>query len=42
MKRGMTSKLVADGVGYSGLIEADKDSAAERLAGCPPLVSFRL
>jgi hypothetical protein len=32
---------VADGVGYSGLMEADEDGAAERLAGRPPRVSFR-
>ena len=34
MKRRMAAILVADVVGYSGLMEADEDGTAQRLANC--------
>jgi len=38
MKRRIAAILVADVVGYSGLMEADEDGTAERLAGCRTLI----
>jgi adenylate cyclase len=34
MKRRMAAILVADVVGYSGLMEADEDGTAQRLGNC--------
>ena len=38
MKRRMAAILVADVVGYSGLMEADEDGTAQRLANCRNLI----
>ncbi len=42
MKRRMAAILVADIVGYSGLMEADEDGTAQRLAGCRNLIDAEI
>jgi class 3 adenylate cyclase len=42
MKRRMAAILVADVVGYSGLMEADEDGTAQRLANCRNLIDAEI
>ena len=42
MKRRLAAILVADIVGYSGLMEADEDDTARRLAGCRNLIDAEI
>ena len=42
MKRRMAAILVADVVGYSGLMEADEDGTAQRLANCRNLIDVEI
>jgi adenylate cyclase len=42
MKRRMAAILVADVVGYSGLMEADEDGTARRLAACRTLIDAEI
>ena len=42
MKRRMAAIMVADVVGYSGLMEADEDGTARRLANCRNLVDAEI
>ncbi len=42
MKRRMAAILVADIVGYSGLMEADEEGTARRLAGCRDLINAEI
>ena len=42
MKRRMAAILVADVVGYSGLMEADEDGTARRLANCRNLIDAEI
>ena len=42
MKRRMAAILVADVVGYSGLMEADEDGTAQRLAKCRNLIDAEI
>ena len=42
MKRRMAAILVADVVGYSGLMEADEDGTAQRLANCRSLIDAEI
>jgi adenylate cyclase len=42
MKRRMAAILVADVVGYSGLMEADEDGTARRLAACRNLIDTEI
>ena len=42
MKRRMAAILVADVVGYSGLMEADEDGTARRLAACRSLIDAEI
>ncbi len=42
MKRRMAAILVADIVGYSGLMEADEDGTAQRLANCRNLIDAEI
>ncbi len=42
MKRRMAAILVADVVGYSGLMEADEDGTARRLAACRSLIDTEI
>ena len=42
MKRRMAAILVADVVGYSGLMEADEDGTAQRLAKCRDLIDAEI
>ena len=42
MKRRMAAILVADVVGYSGLMEADEDGTAQRLASCRNLIDAEI
>ena len=42
MKRRMAAILVADVVGYSGLMEADEDGTARRLATCRNLIDTEI
>ena len=39
MKRRIAAILVADVVGFSGLMEADEEGTAQRLAGCRDLIN---
>jgi len=42
MKRRMAAILIADVVGYSGLMEADEDGTAQRLANCRSLIDAEI
>ena len=42
MKRRIAAILVADIVGYSGLMESDEDGTAERLTGCRALIDAEI
>lgn len=42
MKRRMAAILVADVVGYSGLMEADEDGTARQLAACRSLIDTEI
>jgi len=42
MKRRMAAILVGDIVGYSGLMEADEEGTAQRLAGCRKLIDAEI
>ena len=42
MKRRMAAILVADIVGYSGLMEADEEGTAQRLANCRNLIDAEI
>ena len=42
MKRRMAAILVADVVGYSGLMEADEDGTAQRLANCRNVIDAEI
>ena len=42
MKRRMAAILVADVVGYSGLMEADEDGTAQRLVNCRNLIDAEI
>ena len=42
MKRRMAAILVADVVGYSGLMEADEDGTARQFAACRSLIDTEI
>ena len=42
MKRRMAAILVADVVGYSGLMEADENGTAQRLSNCRKLIDAEI
>lgn len=42
MKRRMAALMVADVVGYSGMMERAEEQTAERLAGCQALISEKV